>query len=109
MSRLTPGHARSKSVELLPPFSFGDIRLSQTDPTGTPFRSGGFPGVSRACRYADEGSSLRIVAMNEAFDFGDHSSTLPKVPRRIAFCVMMLNQISTWLSQDEWVGVKCTW
>ena len=29
-----------------------------------------------------------------------------KEPRLMAFCVMILNQISTWLSQDAYVGVK---
>ena len=33
------------------------------------------------------------------------SWTLRKVPRRMARWVMMLNQISTWLSQDAYVGV----
>ena len=28
-----------------------------------------------------------------------------KDPLRMAFCVMMLNQISTWFSHEEYVGV----
>ena len=34
------------------------------------------------------------------------SGTLPKVPRRMAWRVRMLNQVSTWSSQDALVGVK---
>ncbi len=33
-------------------------------------------------------------------------ATEEKEPRRMAFRVMMSNQISTWLSQDEYVGVR---
>ncbi len=34
------------------------------------------------------------------------SLTFRKVPRRIALCVMMPNQISTWFSQEAYVGVQ---
>ena len=36
-------------------------------------------------------------------------STLLCEPRLICLVVRMLNQPSTWLSQEEWVGMKWKW
>ena len=64
--------------------------------------AGFFPGSNRVSPSRRRVELLSIVAMNEAFDFGDQFfNAAGRSQRRMAFCVMMLNQISTWLSQDE--------
>ena len=51
--------------------------------------------------------TFSVVAIDEELDVRDQIPTLRKVPHRIAFCVIMWNQISTWAvraSVENWIG-----
>lgn len=63
-------------------------------------------GVGR--RGPDERMRRAVVPRDVGVDPLDQSPDRAERPPRIAWRVMRPNQTSTWLSQEAYIGVKCT-